>query len=626
MKLPHPSFVSHSALRSLVRSCSRRNSVLPGKAIHALILTTGLSASPPSSYLHNVLVRMYVACGGHVSALRLFDEIPDTHKDTVDWTMMISCLTDGGLLRQAIELFSTMQKKGVPSDDVTLVCLLSACASFGDVRVGQQGHGYVIRMGLGSSVRVHNSLMDMYVKSGMMGEARRVFNEMEEKSEVSWTVILGGAVKWEGMDSAEALFKDMPERNAVACTVMVTGYVENGFTSQAVKLLRDRWFVSNLGDASLVAISSAVASSGDMTIGRWVHLYVLKMMGMNIDVVIGTALLDMYAKCGRMSAALNVFRSMPRRNVVTWNAIISGLGMHGQGRTAVEMFRMMMLDEMKPDEFTLTSLLNACSHSGLVEEGRGYFQDLRMKFGIEPRMEHYACMVDLLGRSGRVEEAEALVRAMPMAPNEVVLGSLLGSCRAHGKLPLAEKIQRQLVNFDPGNTGYNVLISNMYTSEGKMEKADYLRQGLKTRGSRKIPGMSSIHINGQLHWFCSGDKSHDQTNEIYAALEVMMQKLRKAGYIPDVNSHALTGSDVMLSEEEIEQALSSHSEKLAICFGIMSTRPGTTLYVFKNLRICRDCHLAIKIVSRVYGREIVVRDRSRFHLFNHGSCSCSDYW
>lgn len=230
-------------------------------------------------------------------------------------------------------------------------------------------------------------------------------------------------------------------------------------------------------------------------------------------------------------------------------------------------------------------------------------------------------MVDLLGRAGRIEEAEILMKEMQVPPNEVVLGSLLGSCSVHGKLEIAERIKRELFQMSPGNTEYQILMSNMYAAGGRSDIVDGLRGSMRNRGIRKIPGMSSIHVNDSVHRFSSGDRSHPRTKEIYLKLNEVIERIRSAGYIPDV-SGLVSPCDL----EDKEQALCCHSEKLAVCFGLLETKRRTPIHVFKNLRICQDCHSAMKIVSKVYEREIIIRDRNRFHQFKEGSCSCSDYW
>ncbi|XP_015161074.1 pentatricopeptide repeat-containing protein At5g15340, mitochondrial-like [Solanum tuberosum] len=337
----------------------------------------------------------------------------------------------------------------------------------------------------------------------------------------------------------------------------------------------------------------------------------------------------MYAKCGRIDDAFRVFLVMPRRNVITWNAMLSGLAMQGNGDMVLDLFGQ-MIREVKPDDVTFTAILSACSHAGLVDQGRHFFYSLESTYGIKPSIEHYSCIVDLLGWAGYLEEAESIIRVMTIPPNEVVLGSLLGSCSVHKNLELGECLIKELVQMYPDNTEYHVLLSNMYSLAGKNDKANSIRVVLRSRGVRKVPGISSIYVGGQIHCFSAGDKLHPQSQEIYMMLDEMIRKIRLAGYAPDTACQKFSGSDdgycYGYGQEEKEQALFSHSEKLAVCFGLISTQAGMPIYIFKNLRICQDCHSAMKIVSKVYNREIVIRDRNRFHRFKLGSCSCFDYW
>ncbi|XP_045811361.1 pentatricopeptide repeat-containing protein At5g15340, mitochondrial [Trifolium pratense] len=612
--------------RSLLRQCARATALLPGKQLHAAVTVTGLLSSP-NLFLRNALVHLYASCSLPYHARKLFDEIPHSHKDSVDYTALIRQCPPF----ESLKLFIQMHQLGLPIDGVAMVCSLNACARLGDPKVGSQMHVDVVKFGFEKFDKVCNALMNVYVKFGLLGEAKKVFEEIEVPSVVSWTVFLEGLVKWESVESGRVVFDEMPERNEVAWTVMIVGYVGNGFTKEAFLLLKEMIFGCGFGlnCVTLCSVLSACSQSGDVCIGRWIHGYAVKEMGLDFGVMVGTSLVDMYAKCGRINAALLVFKHMLKRNVVAWNAMLGGLAMHGMGKVVVDMFPS-MLEEVKPDGVTFMALLIACDHSGLVEKGWEYFRDLESVYGINPEIEHYACMVGLLGRAGHLGDAEILVKNMPIPPNEVVLGSLLGSCYAHGKLQLGEKIMRELVEMDPLNTEYHIVLSNMYALSGKIDKANSLRQILKKRGIRKVPGMSSIYVDGKLHQFIAGDKSHSRTSEIYTKLDEMIRRLRLAGYVPNTSCQVLFGcsnsDDCSEPLEEVEQVLFNHSEKLALCFGLMSTPSGSTLHIFKNLRICQDCHSAIKIASDVYKREIVVRDRYRFHSFKHGSCSCSDYW
>ncbi|WCJ25706.1 Pentatricopeptide repeat (PPR) superfamily protein [Euphorbia peplus] len=611
--------------RSLLRSCARDASLSTGKKLHAIILTTGLSSSL-NTFLPNVLLHMYAQCGITSTALHLFTQIPHSRKDTADWTALLSCLSKHDPSpKPAFSFFKQMCSERVVLDDVALVCVLSLCARVRDLEMGRQLNSVAVKLGLGFSVKICNALMNMYVKCGLIGECRRVFRDMGEKNVVSWSVLLEGVVGLEGVEVGRGVFDEMPERNEVAWTIMISGYVGSGFCKEGFFLLSRMVFGLRLGlnFVTLCSILSACTQSGDVMFGRWVHVYVLKVMGKDIDVMVGTALVDMYAKCGRINVACQVFNHLPRRNVVAWNAILAGLAMHGKGKLVLDMFPK-MIREAKPDDLTFMAVLSACSHSGLVDQGWNFFNNLEYEYGVTPKLEHYACMVDLLGRAGQLEEAGDLIKKMPMPPNEVVLGSLLGSCSVHRKLELGERILQDLVQIDPHNTEYHILLSNMYALAGNQDKANSFRQVLKHKGIKKVPGMSSIYAEGKVHMFSSGDLSHPRAGEIYLMLDDMIRRLRSAGYVPNTSGQVLWGDTVEM--EEKERALFSHSEKLALCFGLISTRPESALYIFKNLRICRDCHTAIKIASDVYNREIVVRDRNRFHCFKKGSCSCSDFW
>ncbi|PIM98570.1 hypothetical protein CDL12_28950 [Handroanthus impetiginosus] len=615
--------------RALMRSCARHSDIDAGKKVHSATITDGLF-NLPKAFLRNVILHMYAGCGDVLSARKMFDEIPISDKDTVDWTTLIDCYSRSGLPMDALDLFIIMRRERVLIDDITMVSVFSTCTKLGNSVFGIQGHVCMLKMGLDFCVKARNAAMDMYAKCGLMEDAKMMFDEMTERNVISWTVLLWGVLKWEGLVKGKKLFNEIPERNEIAWSIMIARYVENGFIEEAFKLLTEMvfGFGLHLNSTSLCSLLSACTQSGDVAMGKWVHSYALRATtDASSDVKFATSLLDMYAKCGRINSAIRVFNSMHKKNVITWNAMLGGLAMHGKGSMVIDMFDQMLQEAMKPNDVTFTAMLSACSHSGLVEEGRRLFYSLENVYGIIPSMENYACMVDLLGRSGHLEEAEAVIRGMPMRPNEVVLGSLLGACTVHRKHELGERLIHDLFQLYPQNTEHHVLLSNMYALLGESDKANSFRRDLRDRGIRKVPGISTMYIKGQVHQFSAGEKSHPRTNEIYEMLYEMTQKLKLAGYVPDTSSQILSGGGVDdANEEEKERALMCHSEKLAVCFGLITTKAGTSLYIFKNLRICKDCHSWMRLVSRIYGREIVVRDRNRFHSFKFGLCSCSDYW
>ncbi|CAN1760858.1 Pentatricopeptide repeat-containing protein At5g15340, mitochondrial [Linum perenne] len=500
----------------------------------------------------------------------------------------IKALEAAAPLMQIPALKRSAIRKSVIVDDVVLICMLGLCARMGDLEMGTQFHGCMMKMGFTHSIKACNAMMNMYVKCGLLADARKIFRGMDEPNVVSWSILLEGVIKWEGVQKGMELFDAMPERNEVGWTIMIAGCVGSGFIKKGCKLLNEMflWSGLRLNHVSLCSILSASAQSGGVAIGRWVHVFALKEGELNF--MVGTALVDMYAKCGRINMAIRVFENLPRKNVVTWNAMLGGLAMHGKGKAVLQMFTK-MLEEAKPDDLTFIAVLSACSHAGLVDQGRKYFLNLQSEYGIIPKIDHYACMVDLLGRAGHVEEAGVLIENMPMPPNEVVLGSLLGSCNIYGKLQLGEMILQRLVEMDPQNTEYHILLSNIYALSGKQKQANSMRDALTGRGIRKMPGISSIHVGGHVHQFTAGDRSHPQTPQIYHTLDDMVIMLRLAGYAPHTSSQIFAGSDGNNNIEEKEQALLFHSEKLALCFGLISTLFITTPFTNQTEKICFLC-------------------------------------
>lgn len=329
----------------------------------------------------------------------------------------------------------------------------------------------------------------------------------------------------------------------------------------------------------------------------------------------------MYSKCGRVEIARKAFARMKEKNVMSWTALIRGYGMHGRAKEALEVFHEMIGAQVKPNYVTFISVLNACSHSGLVDEGWHWFNVMLHEYGIEPGIEHYGCVVDLLGRAGYLQRAYDLIQRMKVEPDFVIWGSLLGACRVHKNVDIGEVSAQKLFELDPDNCGYYVLLCNIYADAERWEDVDRVRAIMKSRRLVKTPGFSLVELRGRVHMFLVGDQEHPQHKKISEFLEEISVRLREAGYVPNVVSDS---HDV--EWEEKEMFLRVHSEKLAVAFGILNSGPGTTVQVIKNLRVCADCHTAIKLMSRVVDREIVVRDSKRFHHFKDGSCSCGDYW
>ena len=383
---------------------------------------------------------------------------------------------------------------------------------------------------------------------------------------------------------------------------MVSGYAQNGMALEALQLYREMEIAGvEPDDVTLVGIISSVANLGAVSLGRDLERRVLSSSGKK-NIFLLNALINMNARCGDLSRAQQMFDEMPHKTVVSWTAMISGFGVHGQGMKAAEMFDRMVSDGIRPDGAAFVSVLTACSHAGLTEEGLRHFYSIEKVHGLLPGPEHYACVIDLLGRAGRLEEARQLIDSMPVQPDAAVWGALLGACKIHRDVATAEVAFRQVAALEPENVGYYVLMANIYLDAGVSGGAASVRAAARRHGLRKDPGMSYVELRGMVHGFVADDVSHPQAAEIYrvaAELEVACGGTADGGL---------------------------HSERLAVAFGLMNTELGEKIVVIKNLRVCDDCHLFLCRASAVIGREIVVRDATRFHHFNRGDCSCNGYW
>ncbi|KAJ8438600.1 hypothetical protein Cgig2_010384 [Carnegiea gigantea] len=404
-----------------------------------------------------------------------------------------------------------------------------------------------------------------------------------------------------------------------------SGYTQNGFASRALDLF-DQMMLENSevkpNWVTIVSILPACAHSAALDRGKRIH-EICRHNGLDSHSSVQTALIGMYAKCGSLADAKQCFDKISpgNRGLVAWNNMITAYASHGRGRECVLAFQDMEASGVQPDAITFTALLSGCSHSGLADVGLSYFYSMKNQYSVVPRLEHYACVVDLLSRVGQLVEAKETIDQMPMQPGPSVWGALLAASHRCRNLQIAEIAAKQLFVLEPENTGNYVLLSNMYAEAGKWEEVNNLRVFLKGHGMRKSPGCSWIEINGNAHLFIGGDTAHPQAREIYKLLEELPEKIKTIGYTPNT-SFSLHD----ISEEEKMLSLTTHSEKLAIAFGILNTRTGQVLRVTKNLRICGDCHTFAKFVSDIYKREIIVRDVNRFHHFQDGFCSCGDFW
>ncbi|CBI39605.3 unnamed protein product, partial [Vitis vinifera] len=574
--------LSHKAILHLLNTqCT--TSLHHLKQAHALILRTG---HLQDSYIAGSLVKSYanVSTNRYLSfesSLRVFDFV--RKPNVFLWNCMIKVCIENNEPFKAILLYYEMMVAHFRPNKYTYPAVLKACSDAGVVAEGVQVHAHLVKHGLGGDGHILSSAIRMYASFGRLVEARRILDDK------------GGEVDAVCMPDRKGCFMEALEI----------------FHQMQKEKIRPRKFV-------LPSVLSACANLGALDQGRWIHTYA-KRNSIQLDGVLGTSLVDMYAKCGRIDLAWEVFEKMSNKEVSSWNAMIGGLAMHGRAEDAIDLFSKM---DINPNEITFVGVLNACAHGGLVQKGLTIFNSMRKEYGVEPQIEHYGCIVDLLGRAGLLTEAEKVVSSIPTEPTPAVWGALLGACRKHGNVELGERVGKILLELEPQNSGRYTLLSNIYAKAGRWEEVGEVRKLMKERGIKTTPGTSIIDLGrGEVHKFIIGDGSHPQVKDIYQMLDKVKERLQMEGYEPDP-SQVLFDID----EEEKETAVWQHSEKLAIGFGLINTSPGTTIRIVKNLRVCEDCHSATKLISQVYNREIIVRDRIRYHHFRNGACSCKDFW
>ncbi|KAJ4894940.1 Pentatricopeptide repeat-containing protein [Raphanus sativus] len=582
-------------LRAKEQEClhllKRCNNMEEFKQVHAKFIKLSLFSSSASSVLSTCARSGWENSMSYAASI--FRGIDDPR--TFDYNTMIRGYVNETCFEEALCVYSEMMvaEERVEPDNFTYPFLLKACARLKSVSEGKQIHGQVLKLGFGGDVFVQNGLISMYGRCGEMSLSSAVFERMESKTAASWSSMVSaraGAGMWSD------------------CLMLFRGMCRETTGLKAE-------------ESGMVSALTACANTGALGLGMSIHGYLLRNINELNNVAVGTSLVDMYAKCGRLDKALRVFKKMESRNGLSYSAMISGLALHGEGEAALRMFSEMREEGVECDGVVYVSVLNACSHSGLVEEGRRVFEEMLREGKVEPSAEHYGCLVDLLGRAGLLEEAlEIIQKSMP---NDVVWRSFLSSCRVHQNVELGKIAARELIKLSSHNPGDYLVISNMYAQAQMWEDVARVRTEMANKcGLKQTPGFSIVEVKGKTHRFVSQDRFHPQCKEMYKMLHQMEWQLKFEGYSPDLTQVLLNVDD----EEEKRERLKGHSQKVALAFALLYTPPGSIIRIARNLRMCSDCHTYTKKISMIYEREIVVRDRNRFHLFKAGTCSCKDYW
>ncbi|XP_058207698.1 putative pentatricopeptide repeat-containing protein At5g52630 [Rhododendron vialii] len=571
-------------ISNLLLSLTRSRTLPKGLQVHAHIIKTGFQAIPLISHY---LINFYSKTQLPLDSQRVFEETQV--KSSTSWSSVISCFAQNELPCFAIEFFRRMLGFGVRPDDRIFPSTMKASGMLSWREFGRSVHCLALKTGFDADVFVGSSVVDMYAKCGEIRDARTVFDGMPVRNVVSW----GG---------------------------MICGYTQLGEDEEALRLFKQAlWEGLDVNDFTFSSVIRVCGNSTLLELGKQIHGLCLK-TSYDSSSFVGSSLVALYSKCGVIEGAYQVFEEIPERNLGMWNAMLIACAQHAHIEKAFDLFKQMESVCMKPNFITFLCVLYACSHAGLVEEGKHYFELMKV-YGIEPGDQHYASMVDLLGRAGRLQDAVSIINEMPIKPTESVWGALLTSCRIHKDTELAVYAANRVFELGQVSSGMHLLLANAYAAAGRYEDAAKARKMLRDRGVKKETGLSWVEQGNCVHTFAAGDRRHPISCEIYQKLKVLGEEMERAGYVADT-SFVLREVD----SDEKNQAIRYHSERLAIAFGLITFPPERPIRVMKNLRVCGDCHTAIKFMSMCTGRVIIVRDNNRFHRFEDGKCSCGDYW
>lgn len=476
---------------SVVSAAAEKSSVELGKLVQAQIVTSGFESD---MHIKTALMVMYLKFGDVNEAFRLFDRITD--KDVISWTALISGLVQNDRADEALLIFREMLMSRVTPASATIASALAAAAQIASFNHGTSIHGFIVRQRMQVDIAAENSLLTMYAKCGHLTQCQALFNRMSGRDVVSWNSI-------------------------------IAAYAQNGHLSKAFSLFIEMREAHQIPDPiTIVSLLQACASMGALIQGKWVHNFMLR-NGMKPSISVDTALIDMYAKCGDMETARRCFEEMPEKDLVSWSATIAGYGSQGKGETALGLYSDFLQTGIKPNHVLFLSVLTACSHAGLVPEGLSIFQSMVEDFRIEPQLEHHACVVDLLSRAGRVEEAYRFIRTMLLQPSADVLGILLDACRIHGNTDLGEVVAREILRLKPVNAANYVQLAHSYAAMRRWDGVGEAWTQMRSLGLKKVPGWSSIELHGTITTFFVDHSSHPTHDLVMSMLNILDAEMRK---------------------------------------------------------------------------------------------------
>lgn len=610
----------------------------------------------------NSIISGYASLGYFNDVQNLFEKMnySKIETDIITWNSFLSGHFRHGSYLEVLFILQRMQAEGFRPNSSSIISVLQAITELCFLNLGKEIHAYIIRNGLHYDLFVGTAVLDMYVKNDDLIYAQRVFNNMYNKNIfawnslicgycfkgqfeealvllnrmenegiepdlVTWNSFISGYSIWDCVDEAWAVIHKIKTMglspNVVSYTALMSGCSQNQKHKVCFQIFNQ--MLEEGVKPNAATISSLLRACAGLSLlheGEEIQCLCIR-NGFIEDVYVATALIDMYSKAGSIKNAKDVFKNVWNKTLATWNCMIMGVALYGHGKEAISLFNEMLKAGFKPDSITFTALLSGCKNSGLIDDGWKYFESMKNDYSINPTIEHYSCMVDLLGKGGYLDEVWDFIQTMPLEPASTIWGSLLGSCRLHKNLDLAEIAAKNLFELEPYNAANYVIMMGLYANSNRWEDVECIKEKMAVFGVKDGQTWSWIEVDRRVHVFSDEKKPHPDEGEIYFELYQLVSEIKKMGYRPDLNCVHQN-----IDEKEKEKALASHTEKLAITYGLMKMKNKAPIRVIKNSRICSDCHKVAKYISRIRSREIFLKDGARFHHFKNGVCSCNDCW
>lgn len=541
--------MSSKKLAFLIQKCAAFKNLKLGRWVHLHLKVTGLKH--PNTFLANHLINMYGKCGDHIEARqvfdkmsvrnlyswnnmlsgyakqlmvkparRLFDKMPQ--RDVVTWNTMVIVYAQSGICDEALRFYKELRRFDIGFNEYSFAGVVTVCVKLKELRLTKQVHSQVLVAGFSLNVVLSSSIVDAYAKCGELSDARKLFDQMGKRDVLAWTTLISGYAKWGDMESARALFDVMPKRNPVSWTAMISGYARSGRGNEALELFMKMMMLRIKPDqftfSSCLCASASIAS---LKHGKQIHAHMIRIRFRPNSIVV-SSLVDMYSKCGCLELAKQVFDVIgDKQDLVLWNTVLSAFAQHGSGEKAINLFAEMVTAGLRPDRITFLVLLSACSHSGLVHEGLRFFELMDRDHKIVPDEEHYACLIDILGRAGRFDELMNQLRKMPCKPDDRVWNALIGVCMIHGNVHLGRIAAKHLLQLDPQSPATYVLLSSIYAAHGKWDSLVKLRQLMNERHVRKEQALSWLEIDHNFHQTIVADKFKSSIGEANPIVELL---------------------------------------------------------------------------------------------------------